>query len=343
MALIDVATAFLIGNKSKKNKSIILAIDEPENSLHISRAFSQFERLQKLSNENQLLLTTHWYGSLPITNTGNVQYIEKNEDKRVKINSYDLNNFFEKRGALPEDIQIKSYFELTSSILSSMRANGTNWIICEGSDDKLYLEHYLKGVENLKIFAVGGCGNVVKLYRYLYTPFAEKDENKALNSKILCLIDTDDILKTINIPCEVNNKLRVARMQFDRNQNIELQRLTPSGLFTPTEIEDCLDPEILYLAITEAIKRYGSLEQRDSIGNFAFNLKMKASIVKGENSIFKPINLRGYEEKQLIYDFIDDSRNKYLLAQIYLEEAKKRAAEAETPQLFQLIAKYFHK
>ncbi|WP_251026618.1 MULTISPECIES: helix-turn-helix domain-containing protein [unclassified Bacillus (in: firmicutes)] len=224
----------------------LLEGDEPENSLHISKSFSQFERLQKLSNENQLLLTTHWYGSLPVTDTGNVQYIERKEGKRIKINSYDLNNYFEKRGSLPEDIIIKSYFELTSSILSSMRADGTNWIICEGSDDKLYLEYYLKDINNLKIFAVGGCGNVVKLYQYLFAPFGEKGEIKALNSKVLCLIDTDDVLKTINMPCEVRDKVRIARMQYDRKQNIELQRLNPTGLFTPTEMEDCLNPEILY-------------------------------------------------------------------------------------------------
>lgn len=343
IALIDVATAFLIGNKQVKNKKIILAIDEPENSLHISKSFNQFERLQKLSNENQLLLTTHWYGSLPVTDTGNVQYIERKDGKRIKINSYDLNNYFEKRGSLPEDIIIKSYFELTSSILSSMRADSTNWIICEGSDDKLYLECYLKDIKNLKIFAVGGCGNVVKLYQYLFAPFGEKDEIKALNSKVLCLIDTDDVLKTINMPCEVRDKLRIARMQYDRKQNIELQRLNPTGLFTPTEMEDCLNPELLYTALIQSINQYGNSNQRDALAHLSFNTGMKASFIKGEEqSIIKPIDIKGYQQKKLIYEFIEDYRNKYLLAQQYIKEAQKKENEdIEIPQLFKLIRDFF--
>lgn len=96
------------------------------------------------------------------------------------------------------------------------------------------------------------------MYQYLFTPFGEKDENKALNSKSLCLIDTDDVLKTIDMPCEVRDKLRIARMQYDRNQNIQLQRLNPSGLFTPTEMEDCLNPEILYSSLVQSISEYGN-------------------------------------------------------------------------------------
>ena len=79
---------------------------------------------------------------------------------------------------------LKSYFELASSILSSMRADNSNWIICEGSDDKLYLKHYLKDIPNLKLLSVGGCGNVTKLYQYLYIPFSERDEGNALDSKV---------------------------------------------------------------------------------------------------------------------------------------------------------------
>lgn len=65
IALIDVATAFLENNVQSRSRKIIFAIDEPENSLHISKCFNQFSRLQKLvTNNTQLLLTTHWYGSL---------------------------------------------------------------------------------------------------------------------------------------------------------------------------------------------------------------------------------------------------------------------------------------
>lgn len=338
IALIDVATAFLLESKYKA-KMIILGIDEPENSLHISKAFKQFERLQKLASENQLLLTTHWYGSLPITDTGSLQFLEKADNKKVNINTYDLNNYFEKRGGLPEDIIIKSYFELTSSILGSMRSDSTNWIICEGSDDKLYLDFYLNNISNLKILAVGGCGNVVKLYKYLSVPFSEKDENKTLNSKILCLVDTDDVLNIIDAPSEINNKLRIARMQIDRNQNtVELNRLIKNGYYKPTEIEDCLDPEILYNAVLRAIGKYGTMNQRDAIRNFTFNENMIVSVIKSENSIFKPTTIEGIDQKQFIYDFIDDHRNKYLIASEYIEEAKIKIHSF--PPIFESIKSY---
>ncbi|MDZ4957016.1 AAA family ATPase, partial [Clostridium perfringens] len=64
IAIIDIATAFLTNNVDN-DEQVILAIDEPENSLHISKSFNQFERLNKLATNHQILITTHWYGSLP--------------------------------------------------------------------------------------------------------------------------------------------------------------------------------------------------------------------------------------------------------------------------------------
>lgn len=337
IALIDIATAFLLGSKNTE-KNIILAIDEPENSLHISKAFGQFERLRKLAENNQIILTTHWYGSLPITDVGNLNYLELN--KKVKVHSYELDKYFENRGSLPDDITLKSYFELTSSILSSMRADKTNWIICEGSDDKLYLEHYLKDVNNLKIFAVGGCGNVVKLFKYMFVPFSEKEEDKKIESKVLCLIDTDDVLNVLDTNSETKSgKLRIARIQINRDGNVELCKLSKNGYYNPTEIEDCLNPQVLYEAISKTINEIGTMEQRDALGNFSFNSEVKNARVKGENSIFKLEKLEGLDTKQLIYSFIDDHRNKYLIAKNYVEIEKKKVRDI--PPLFRLIKEFF--
>lgn len=342
IALIDVATAFLLESESKSKKSVVLAIDEPENSLHISNAFNQFERLQRLSKNNQLLLTTHWYGSLPVTDTGNLQFLERNDSSRkINILSYDLNNYFEKRGSLPRDVMIKSYFELTSSILSSMRADDTNWIICEGSDDKLYLEHYLTSIPNLKILAVGGCGNVVKLYNYLLIPFSEKSESKPLKGKVLCLVDTDDMLNIIDSPNEVNDKLKIARIQINRElSKVDLSRLIKNGYYKPSEIEDCLEPKILYYAVVKSIQEHGSMGQRDVLASFTFNDEIKVSIIKGENSIFSPLTLEGIKQKEQIYSFIDDHRSKYIIAENYLKEVENQKS-TKVPMLFDLITNYF--
>src|SRR5690606_20386537 len=93
IALIDIATAFLKNTTSDSKRKTILAIDEPESSLHISKAFKQFERLQGLVHKDvQLIITSHWYGSLPFTTTGNLNYIEIKSNDKVNISSYDLNN-----------------------------------------------------------------------------------------------------------------------------------------------------------------------------------------------------------------------------------------------------------
>ncbi|MCE5221787.1 MAG: ATP-binding protein [Clostridium sp.] len=344
IALIDIATAFLL-NSDTTHKKIIFAIDEPENSLHISKAFNQFDRLESLSCKHQIMITTHWYGSLPITNKGCLQYLEKVErTKRIKLYSFDFNNYFESRRGFPEDLMIKSYFELTSSILSSMRADKTNWIICEGSDDKLYLEYYLKDIKNLKIFSIGGCGNVVKLYKYLYIPFSEKDESKYLESKILCIIDSDDELKTIELPnMTTNKKLKIVRIQNDRENKVEFKKLDGKGQYYSTEIEDCLEPKILFEALTKTIKENGSAEQISALEDFEFNKNANTARVKGEAiyTILKPKKLEALYNKIYIDKFIDDYRFKYLIAENYICIANTIGTNLK-PNLFNLVEEYFN-
>lgn len=337
IALIDIATAFLENNRNTRKRKIILAIDEPENSLHISKSFGQFERLQKLVDRNQLLLTTHWYGSLPITNLGNVHHIELKSDNKIEINTYDLNNYFEKRGALPEDIQMKSYFDLTSSILSSIRSEKSNWIICEGSDDRLYLSHYLADVDNLRLLSVGGCGNVIKIYKYLFTPFIEKEEKKAIESKVLCLIDTDDIVHDLGISSDVRGKLKLARIQPERDGVIKLQSVSKSGYHQPTEMEDCLNPLKYYEVLKEEISKTEDEGLIEIFNKFDFNNEAISSRIKSEEfSILKPKEFVEFCEKKEIYNFLEDHHNKFLIAKNYTSKEKE-----DLPLLFKLIKEYF--
>ena len=338
IAIIDIATAFLTDN-THANKKIIFAIDEPENSLHISKTFNQFDRLENLSKKHQIIITTHWYGLLPISSKGSLQHLEK--ETKIKINSFSFNNCFESRKKLPEDIMIKSYFELTSSILSSMRADKTNWIICEGSDDKLYLEYYLKDIENLKVFNVGGCGNVVKLYKYFYIPFLEREEVEILKSKILCLVDTDAIVQSLEIESETRNKkLKIVRMQIDNSDEVELKKLVPNGLHNPTEIEDCLNPRILFDAIKKVIERDGNDQEKDAVNSFEFNKNIKISRIKGENSIFIPKNIEALGKKQIIYNIFEKNRLKYEICKAYIDICNKTICKMK-PKLFELIENYF--
>lgn len=162
-ALIDIAYSFLSQDEPNKN-NIILAIDEPEASLHISMCYNQFERLQNLSEKykHQLFITTHWYGSLPILENGNLYHIETILNLTPIIKEFSFRNYFEERGDHPEDIQFKSFFDLASAIISSMRTSSNNWIIVESEEDKKYLNEYINDTNNLKILPVGGC-TIVKL------------------------------------------------------------------------------------------------------------------------------------------------------------------------------------
>ncbi|ACO87251.1 AAA family ATPase [Clostridium botulinum] len=343
IAIIDIATAFLTNNE-ENNEQVILAIDEPENSLHISKAFNQFERLNNLATNHQIMITTHWYGSLPVTHRGFLVYLKKKfEDKfyRVKFEKFKLSNYFESRKTLPKDIMLKGYFELTSSILSCMRADKTNWIICEGTDDKLYIEHYLQDkIRNLKVFSVGGCGNVIKIFKYLYTPLSEKDESEEIDSKILCLVDTDDNVVSIRCDSQAKNrKLRIARLQVDNQYKVALKNLEPNGNHISTEIEDCLNPRILFKAIEEIVNIQGNFEQKQALGYYKFNEDIPVSRVKGEQSIFKLTSIEGIDKKHILYKIFEDKYLKYSICMKYIEISKE--LEGIVPPVFNDIRAYF--
>lgn len=129
-ALIDVAFAFLDG-QHQQNKKIILAIDEPELSLHISACFEQFEKLKEISkNNHQILITTHWYGFLPIIYDGLGINVTRNEEERDSyIQSYDLSKYQEeikiarKRQILPYDVKLKGKYDLIQSVISSLNSD----------------------------------------------------------------------------------------------------------------------------------------------------------------------------------------------------------------------------
>ena len=67
-------------------------------------------------------------------------------------------------------------FDLASSLISYMRrVGGYKWIICEGSDDKLYLETMLKEYKDFHIIPLGGCGNVIETYSFFVSKYAHMD------------------------------------------------------------------------------------------------------------------------------------------------------------------------
>lgn len=253
-ALIDLAYSFLIKNNDR-SLNLILAIDEPEASLHINSCFEQFEKLIKIANENhQILITTHWYGFLPIVNRGTATSINKGIDNKISSDFFSLSNFREyikqeksKRqkeklqGPLPLDYRIKSYNDLVQSIVVSLiQEKPYNWIICEGSSEKIYFEFFFKNEikdKKLRILPVGGYEEVIKIYNYLLGPFKDSDYEK--KGKIICLIDTD--AQRVDVKPDNNYKnLLFKRLVFNKTENKILYNVD-SDQTTETTIEDSLD------------------------------------------------------------------------------------------------------
>ena len=319
-ALIDIIYVFL--SKNEIDRNLILAIDEPESSLHISKCYGQFRKIQDiaLKYHQQLFITTHWYGSLPILKCGNLMHIEDGQ----KISLFHLENYFEDRRNHPDDINLKSFFDLSASIISAYRNSNNNWILVEGIEDKMYLQYYLEN-ENIQILPLSGCGNVIKVYQYLFTPLSNSKQEMLgqKGPKILCIVDTD----SQNIPINVNSKttnnfLQIKR--WDENPKLHQIELRPfdDNDRTPTEIEDILEPTLFYNALKTCIEIEGKEEEKEAFGAFEFDKDVLVSRIKGDYSILNHLgngrNMR--QNKEIITAFVD--RMKHKIAEIYVQMPK---------------------
>lgn len=339
IALIDIATAFMQKNNDKQGNTI-LAIDEPEASLHISKCFKQFKRIEDLAHQNntQILLTTHWYGSLPTLYHGTLNHIQSGN--KVDITSFSLNNYLEKRRDFPDDIDLKSFFELVSTIISSIKSENTKWLIIEGSDDHLYYKNYLEDhVENLVILPVGGCGNVIKIFEYLFAPFSEKTEKGILKeAKVLCLIDSDINQKTTKFhDKKIESNLKLNRIQ-NHDHEISLCGINSAGNYVATAIEDCLDPNLFYQALTDTFNDQRFKDEQEIFQLFEQNDSFESSRITGETCLLKPKTIEALDKKMELIKTIQQSDFKVLLAANYCKLAKG----TEIPHLFKLAIDFFN-
>lgn len=321
-ALIDVAYSFLLNNKDR-DSHIILAIDEPEASLHISACYGQFEKLISLSKFNhQIMVSTHWYGYLPIVINGSATSITKNEKNETSIKLFNLYNYRETitqsrkkiKGPLPVDYNIKSYNDLVQSILFSViQDNPYNWIVCEGLSEKIYFETLFKQeIQDckLRLLPLGSFKEVRKLYLNLLSPIKDPDYN--VKGKVICIIDTDN--ERVEVNYEKNKNLIFERLWNDKLKGSLLIDVNSNSMNPPTEIEDCLNPFVYYQTLIEFTEQYESLKQ--IIENNSFNETALNS--------YTAFDLRD-SEKQKIKDFFDDKEgfNKILFARKYVEIINK--------------------
>lgn len=314
LILIDIISAFV--KKENVSHELIIAIDEPENSLHISKCYDQFNKIEEIAIKckHQLFITTHWYGSLPCLSKGNLIHINNNG----KPNVFKIDNYYEDRGELPDDIQLKGFFDLSSSLLYAFRNSGVNWLLVEGYEDKKYINYYLQD-NNIRIVPLGGCGNVKKIYEYLFTPLSSK-EFRNFRNKIICLIDTDEICPPINVKSgEDRDILLIRRLNEKPDGDINFLKIEDPAR-KETEIEEILNPQQFFESLQEAIESFGDSNVKEAFSTFVFDDSATNSRIKGDNNILKiaKSDKNPKQDKQMIVDFIDSHKDK--ISDIYISK-----------------------
>lgn len=261
-AIIDIAKAFLTGAGESRKAQVILAVDEPEISLHTASCFPQFEKLKYIaSNYIQVMLTTHWYGFMPIVSNGSAIYIsgERSENYLLNLKRFrdDISQLRRKtKGSLPSNIELKGINDLVQSVISSVMGGNYKWIICEGVSDKIYLDCFCSGEEGLMVLPVSGAPMVKKFYTYIY--LALLDERSDIKGKVYFLLDTDEEHEFYEAKDKISS-IRIRRLLNDSEEGgTKLVTITSSKVSPPTEIEDSLNPEIFLLSIKEVAREYGS-------------------------------------------------------------------------------------
>lgn len=323
-ALIDLLYAFLV-EKQERDNYVIIAIDEPENSLHTSLCFEQFEKLRAISKNCQVFITTHWYGFLPIIAEGIGHFLTKNEqEERVEFESYELYDYKSSvkkdvennKNKIPHDFQLKSMSDLVHSIFYSInKENPYNWLICEGVSEKIYFDYFFEEEiknKNLRILPLGGQRDVIRLFRYLEIPI--QYEAKDFKGKIYCLVDTDNNRVGDDINKQYKN-LKIKRLinSEEGRGNTSLIELSSNETYATT-IENVLNPVIFK-------------DTLDSMTNDE-KYKINVDVTKISNTDFYK-NLRNPDLDEFFK--INDGENKIKFAKKYIEILKNNYSDDYIP------------
>lgn len=268
----------IINNYRDNNVFLIIAFDEPETSFHISNRFEQFNKLYEISTKcRQVLFTSHWYGFIPAIPDGCVVNIIKNIDK-YEFNILNIYNYREQisinqqkankeRRDYPIDIWLKGKSDLVQSIVCSLISDDYyNWLICEGTSDKIYLEEYLKDeIKNKRLRIISACtsSEVENLFKLLSLSLA--DLNDRIKGKVFLLVDTD---KMISKPAK---QKEIKRISYKRiiNQDLDNNKKTiydtiltdkDGTLVSPkTDIEDTLNGKVFNIILNKFKAEYPEL------------------------------------------------------------------------------------
>lgn len=335
-AIIQLITR-LVTKYRESNKGLIVAVDEPESSLHVSLCYEQFEKLYEVSQCcSQILYTSHWYGFIPTLTSGSILNIS------CVSGTYDFNIFNadnyreeirfadrEQKGKLPIDVMVKSSNDLVQSILSSIiRDDCYNWLLCEGSSDKIYLSAYLKDEiahKRLRIIPVCKASEIKKMYEHLSIAIEELKDS--VKGKVYMLTDTDAQLLEYDTKEGLEKRI-ICRRIVNEGDTTRLVKITANPKSPKTDIEDALNGKLFHQVLVTFKPTNDELSFLDEQE-------------REETSSFSALNLRPKEyEKMDLFFSKENGRNKVLFANEYVK--LMQVGEYKAPEWIEEIKQYFH-
>lgn len=337
-ALLDIAEN-LLEKRNVNKQNVILAIDEPESSLHMSSCYEVFNQLHNMSsNCHQLLFTTHWYGFLPIISNGNSTVITKSNDDSHTADLINLYHYKEQikslttssKGNFPSNIRLKSTNDLVQSIITSSTSDDPyNWLICEGSSDKVYLNYYLNDLvkaKKLRIIPVGSASAIKQLYSYISTAY--EDFKTEIRGKIFLLTDTDEQLVNFSVKNDDQHKnLRCKRLaNSEAEYKTHLVKIDDNKMTSPTVIEDVLTGSI-YKETLDTFKTEYKLEFLDEVQFYKEYCSAWCFVLPPHH-------------KKAIKNFFKEDGVKYNFSKKYTELAEK--TDHETPSWIKELYTWFN-
>lgn len=264
---------YIVTEYRDRTSDLIIAVDEPEASLHVALCYEQFEKLYDVSKCcSQVLFTSHWYGFIPamvdgcfnhicLVDSGHSSSLFNVEQYREEIKHRDAAS----KGSLPIDVMLKSTNDLVQSILSSIiKKDSYNWLICEGSSDRIYLSAYLQNEirnKRLRIIPVCKSSEIKKVYYQLCA--ALEDLKKEANGKVFLLTDTDSVAVSYPTVPGLDGIVRWRRIVNDEaNKRTLLVKVDPeTNPKTPkTDIEDALNGKVFGYTVNSLREQFPILE-----------------------------------------------------------------------------------
>jgi hypothetical protein len=329
------------GNKKELNlkkadaSHIILAIDEPDSSLHISACFEQFSRLKKISDvSSQVLFTSHWYGYIPYLQDGTTSFIgtvslgnEEHNSAIILNNSSpaecvkDYERDY-KEISIPVPVGVKGVSDLSQAIMhGAAEHKNCTYVICEGSSDKVYLDYYFENEikdSTVRVVPVGGVVNLKRVYLIVSSFFP--DFKNSMNNKILFISDTDaQLVDNTDIAKQdgMNKKVEWFRLMVPTSSSqASIYPVSDVMRYGVTTIEDALNGNLFHKALLSC-KEQLPTQLRDHL-----ELCSNVSNAIPSHAMSLPpqvaIELKGFFD-----DRAEGSKRKFYIAKRYVELARE--------------------